>query len=276
MPLPAKEYIKRVTTVPEGFIDELFELYTDDSTVLQTDFVIKLSVVAKWLQAKKRTLVLTLKTTYTRDIDYTIVKPVDIVKKYPRNNNYKEYMLTPDCFKRLAMMSRSKNAELIRTYFIEVEGLFLKYRDQTLVGIQKDLEKIERQDKFKKSIQVKKGYIYIIKASEKEDGLYKIGRSKDLLNRIRTYNTGRAEDIDLLYIYEAPDIYGAEHCVKGFLKEYQKRKYKEVYEADLKMIKDLIKGCANLGAKLTHKQSKTKQAGGYYIVIDKEVPLVPL
>ena len=51
------------------------------------------------------------------------------------HNNYKLYMLTPDCFKRLAMLSRSKNAEMVRTYFIEVEGLFLKYRTQTTEGM---------------------------------------------------------------------------------------------------------------------------------------------
>lgn len=46
MTIPAKEYVKKVTTVPEGFIDELFELY-DERSVLQSDFVIRLNAVAE-------------------------------------------------------------------------------------------------------------------------------------------------------------------------------------------------------------------------------------
>lgn len=256
--------------MPEQFIDELFELYNDDSSTLQTDFVIKLSAVIKWLKSRQDHMVRTLKRSYVDNVDYIITRPNNITKKDNRNNNYKEYLLTPDCFKRLAMMSRSKNAELIRTYFIEVEGLFIKYRDQTLLGMQADLERLHKADRIKRKIEPKSGYLYIVKASEKQDGLYKIGRSKDLIQRLRAYNTGRSEDIDLLYVYQTPDIHGAEICAKGFLKKYQLRKYKEVYQANLALIKDLIGSCARIGAKLVHRNSKERMTGGYYIVIDSD------
>ena len=96
--ISAKSYIKKFTTVPESFIDELFEFYNTENAVLQTDFVIKLSVVAKWLNARKDHLVETLKKSYKNGIDYNVIKPVDFVRKNSHVNHYKEYMLTPDCF----------------------------------------------------------------------------------------------------------------------------------------------------------------------------------
>ena len=91
-----------------------------------------------------------------------------------------------------------------------------------------------------------------------------------LLNKIfiyKNYDTGRADDIELLYTYQANDVVGAEGCLKAYLKKYQYRKYKEVYQADLSMIKEFTKSCSNIGAKLIQNQSKTKMKGGYYIVL---------
>ncbi|NBX50662.1 hypothetical protein EBT25_12165 [bacterium] len=36
---------------------------------------------------------------------------------------------------------------------------------------------------------------------------------------------------------------GTEACVKALMKKYQLRKYKEVYQANLEMIKNLIEKC---------------------------------
>jgi hypothetical protein len=188
-------------------------------------------------------------------------------KKDPRANNNKQYLITPDCFKRLAMLSRSKNAEMVRTYFIEIENMFLKYRDQTLEGMQHEIERLERNQKPKNGVEPKEGYLYIVRASEHKDGLVKIGRSKDLISRLGNYNSGRADDIEVLYTYQVPDIVGAEGCVKALLKKYQYRKYKEVYQADVDMIKELLKGCGDLSAKIHYKKQKMEMKGGFYIVL---------
>lgn len=266
MTLSAKEYIKKVTSVPNQFVDELFEFY--DTSTLQTDFVVKLDAICKWLKTRKDTLVKTLKYSYKQHIDYIVAKDPNQQKSTPRANNYKTYLLTPDCFKRLAMMSRSKNAEMVRTYFIEIENMFIKYRDQTLMGMQQDIERLERNNKPKANYEPKQGYLYIIRASEEKDGIYKIGRtSKDLVQRLKNYNTGKADDVEVLYTYQANDVVGAEGCLKAYLKKYQYRKYKEVYQADLSMIKEFMQSCSNIGAKLVHKQVKSTMKGGYYIIL---------
>ena len=267
MTIPAKEYIKKLTTIPEAFVDELFEFYGTDT--MQTDFVIKLDAVGKWLNADKRSIVRTLKHTYTLNIDYIISREPPAIKKSPHANNYKTYLLTPDCFKRLAMMSRGKNAEMVRSYFIEIESLFIKYREQLLEGMQQDIERLERNQKPKGNFDPKPGYLYIIRASENNDSMYKIGRTtKSMIERLRQYNVGKADDIEVLYTYHANDVVAAEACLKAYLKKHQYRKRKEVYEAELPVIKRFLKSCADIGAKLVQKQGKSVMKGGHYIVVD--------
>lgn len=265
--IEAKDYVKKLTTVPEKFIDEFFTLY--DENTMQTDFVVNLNYVSKWLDSYKRNLVDTLVRSYKKGLDYIVTKPVDVKKKDPRHNNYKLYLLTPDCFKRLAMMSRSKNAEMVRTYFIEIENLFIKYRSYMLEGMKKEVEALARNQRTK-NYPTGPGFIYIISAGKK--GLYKIGRTKDLAQRMRNYQSGLADDIDVLYVHRAENISGVEGCVKGWLKEKRYRKYKEVYQADITMIKDLISSCGKIGAKLEFKNTKARFNPGdnHYIVMTKD------
>jgi phage anti-repressor protein/predicted GIY-YIG superfamily endonuclease len=265
--MSAKVYIKRYTTVPESFVDELFEFY--EETTSQTDFVIKLSAIAKWLNTHKQSIVTTLKRSYKIGFDYIVTKPINHIKKDPRSNHYKEYMLSPDCFKRVCMLSKSGNAEMVRTYFIEVEKAFLKYRMQTEEGMKKEIERLERNQRNKAVPSNAPGYIYIIRASTDKDNLYKIGRTKDLQKRLRNYNTGNADDVEVLYVYRTDMIVGTESCVKAWLKEHQYRKYKEVYQADLDMIKKLIESCGEMGAKIMYKKRTTTMKGGYYVVFDE-------
>lgn len=100
-----------------------------------------MDAISKWLSGRKDKLVDTLRRTYRYKLDYIITKPDKLTKLHARANNRKLYLLTPDCFKRLAMMSRSKNAEMIRSYFIEIEG------EQTLEGMRRDIENLERNQR---------------------------------------------------------------------------------------------------------------------------------
>jgi hypothetical protein len=75
----------------------------------------------------------------------------------------------------------------------------------------------------------------------------------------------------VLYTYHANDIVAAEACLKAYLKKYQYRKRKEVYEVALPVIKRFLKSCADVGAKLVQKQGKSVMKGGHYIVVDREL-----
>jgi phage anti-repressor protein len=90
----------------------------------ESDFVIDLEVLAKWLKAEKKHLKETLSNTYINNIDYKVSK-----KEINTGGRKSELiLLTPDCMKRLCMSSRTKKAEEVRTYFIELEKHINKYK----------------------------------------------------------------------------------------------------------------------------------------------------
>ena len=117
-----QNYLKKFSTIDNKFIDDFFSLYKYDTK--DSEFVINLDILIKWLNALKGSLKETLVKSYTKDIDYKIIKnnqgkngrPSDII------------MLTPDCMNRLCMVSRTKKAEEVRTYFIELEKHINQYK----------------------------------------------------------------------------------------------------------------------------------------------------
>ena len=52
--------------------------------------------------------------------------------------------MTSDCFKRLCMLSKSKNAEKVRDYYIRLEELVDKYKDTLLEAKDKDAQYINK------------------------------------------------------------------------------------------------------------------------------------
>lgn len=142
-----------------------------DESTLQTDLVINLDVVAKWLGVRKDNLLQTLRESYKESFDYTAIKAKNPNAKDNRNNNYKLVMITPDTFKRLCMRSRSKKSEQVRTYFIQMESLLIKYREDILRGMETRINDLERNQQPKS--HPKQGFIYVIKASKSLDSVYK-------------------------------------------------------------------------------------------------------
>ena len=222
---------------------------------MQTDFVIDARKVAKWLEISLPELIKTLKKSYRIDIDYILKKGINPNKLDNRNNNYKLTLLTPDCFKRICMLSRSRKGETVRSYFISIEDAFIKHRKQIMDGIIKDL------NEKKPIIESKSGYIYVFQSS---DSVFKIGRSKDLKKRLQTYQTGRSTDIILEYIYKTDHLNEVEGCLKALLKKNQYRKYKELYQVNLDIIKNVIHDCGKLSAKFAIKPNP----GSYFAFID--------
>lgn len=263
-------YIKQMSSIPEKFIDELFEFYDYDS--LQTDMIIDLDRVANWFEIKKSVLIKTLKESYKNNIDYVIRKEANPNKKNSFNNNYKRVLITPDCFKQLAMATRSKKGPTIRMYFIEIENLFIKYRRQTLLGMEQEIGTLERNMKPAKF--AREGYIYVIRASETRDSVYKIGRSKDLQARLRSHRSALADDFEVVYIYHTNDIEAIEKCTHLWLKKFQYRKYREVFQINLQIIKEIIQSCGSTGKivmKLEEKlKTKNKMTGGLYMITERQ------
>jgi len=264
-----KSFLKQYSTIPNAFIDKFLSFYNPDT--IQTDFIINVDQVAEWLGMQKFNIIDTLKKSYRGDIDYTITATTRRTKKYG-GNNYKLVMITPDCFKRLCMRSRTKKAEEVRTYFIQLESLMVRFRSVILKGMDVEIKQLESALK-PKDINDSAGYIYVIKASPEKDNVYKIGRTQNLNKRLATYSVGTVDGIETIYKFRTNSFKKTEACLKLMLKEHQLRKYKEVYQANIDMIKTIIQKCddtVQYTKVYSNVRAERNMTGGYYIVIEKD------
>ena len=253
-------YLKKHTNIDTYFIDTFFGLY--DRQTKQTDFVINLETFTTWLKVRKSTIKSTLINSYTKNIDYKIKKgessggrPKEII------------ILTPDCFKRLTMLSRTKKAEEVRSYFIQLEKHIDKYKDYIIEGLDKQVNTLKNNQKPK--IDPKCGVIYVIRSNKDIEGIYRIGKSKKFKTRKIQHDSSHPDDMEIEYIFETKNIDSVEKCIHLALKERQYRRRKEFFEADIDLIKELLDDCDDLILKGKYKIKNFKQTGGYFLMIDK-------
>jgi len=272
-------HVKRFTTVPEDFVDDLFRLYTPATS--QTDPVIPLDDVAKWLNAPKKSLRTTLYRTYIKGIDYISRKMPNPTKAAGRHgsNNYVMVLLSPDCFKRMCMLSRTKKAEMVRSYFIDVETQFLKYREELMEGLRRDLNPQRAALPPPACKSSGAGYLYIIRATDDDVArLFKVGRTCDVKKRLFSYQTGKAHEVDLLYVLKVSDMKSAEKCVRDHVREFQFRTRREVYQVPIDMLKDIMGKCNAIdGVKKEYMRRQVTRGGSaspqFYAAFSRDLVL---
>ena len=93
----------------------------------------------------------------------------------------------------------------------------------------KSREKIKKLEQNQKpKIYPKRGVIYVFETpNSPQNSLYKIGKTKDLKQRLKSHQSPLSHDINILYYFETEDIDSVEKCAKTFMKKYQYRKYKD-------------------------------------------------
>ena len=258
------EFLKTYTKINNDFINDFFSLYDSKD---KYNFSIDIDVIAKWFEMRKDHIKKTLTESYKENIDYKIIKGnSNGLKGKPKET----ILLTPKCFKLMAMQSRTKKAVQVREYYYELEQVMDQYKEYIIKGLEDKISKLENNQKPK--INPSKGVIYIL---ETADGLghYKVGKTINLKQRLKQYNGDKKDEIIPIYVYETNNIDTVEKCIKTYAKKYQYRKYKEVYKADINMLKELINDCGEFNDKtnLKFKWKSNKQNGGnYYIAIFKD------
>ena len=152
-------------------------------------------------------------------------------------------MLTIDTALKVSMNTGKKGTE-VSNYFIEVNKALLKYKDLIYTKIIKENEKLKLNMNPLK-LNNKKMYIYIIKSqnTEENNNLYKIGKTENIKNRLNSYNSGLANDNELLFWFETDNIDQVEGCLTNLLSKTKYRKNKEVYDITFNELKILIKAC---------------------------------
>jgi hypothetical protein len=82
-----------------------------------------------------------------------------------------------------------------------------------------------------------------------------------------------------IFQYETDDVKQLESCVKVLMKKTQYRKYKEIYQVDLNIIKKTIKKCdkdiEEINKEINKKNNKQK-GGIYYKNVDNDDKLFML
>jgi len=257
-------FLKTYTKINNEFINDFFGLYNAKD---KYNFSINLENIAKWMKTNKSDFKETLVNSYKENLDYKIIKGTSAGKKGKPKDTI---LLTPKCFKLMAMQSRTKKAVEVREYYYELEQVIDQYKEYIIKGLEEKILKLENNQKPK--INPSKGVIYILQTAD-GIGHYKIGKTKDLKKRLNSYNGDKKDDIIPIYIYETEDIDAIEECIKRYGKKYQYRKYKEIYKTDINVLKELINECGEFNEKINLKMKwKTnKQMGGnYFIAVFKD------
>ncbi len=94
--------------------------------------------------------------------------------------------------------------------------------------------------------------------------LYKIGRTINSKTKFSNHNSSSANNIEVIFQFETENIQQVETCLKNKMKPAQYRKYKEIYEVDLDIIKSFIKNCEseiNNSNEIIKKNNKKQKAG---------------
>jgi phage anti-repressor protein len=209
------KFLKKYSVIDDEFIDDYHTFFDEKADELF--WTINLCDIAKWLDIKEEKLKKLLTNNFIKEIDYIIDK-----------KNINNLVLSPKCCKLLCMMSESEKANLIRTYYIDLEKLIIKYKEE----IVNDLDKqINIKNNSKEMFENDKGLIYILKV---KDGLYKLKYISE--NKTKKYK------LPIVFIFKIDyDIEGHIDEIKKNLNEYLYKNKTRTYKIDLELLKNRIK-----------------------------------
>ena len=260
-----KSFLLKNSTIKKTFIEDFYDIIKEDYFELSDKFLINSNKLQIWLNiSSRKDFHDTIKRSYINNVDYIITKQK---KAGTGKSNEKIYMLTPDCAKMILQATKSKRGAEVRKYFVEIEKMLYKYKDLIINKLNSEIKKLHTNQN--PIIKGKKNKIYIFKALNTDQTLYKLGRTKDLKTRFKSHNSPMANDLEVIYEYETKNLELVEDCVKTQMKYAQYRKYKEVYQIDLKIIKKFIKQC-DKNIELVKKYIEQNDEGNYFMLIPSD------
>ncbi len=143
-------------------------------------------------------------------------------------------MVNYSCFEKLAMTGDSKKSEIVRNYFIKIREFI--YEHQELI-----YQSIEN----KKDLNKYRGYesIYFFAVDKRKPDIFKVGRTQDIIQRLRNYNVGRIKEIDLKYYALVNNSVMIEKCIKLKLDKNRVINGREIFKVDADNLKKIIDEC---------------------------------
>lgn len=259
------EFLKKYSDIPNTFIDDFYNImdyrdYDSDKKIIEFEKVIK------WLKINNRYAKKLLVKLYRINIDYNIKKINETIGS--GGHNKKIYYLTINAFKKFCQSIHNEKGNEVRDYFIKVESVLNKYKNYIINGLTEKMDAIKKGRKPK--VNPEKAIIYIFRtANTPENSIYKIGRTQDLTKRLHSHQSSLSEDIEILFYLETDDATSVESCIKTFAKEYQCKKYKEVYEVNIDFLKMLAVKCNNFKIDINQNKKLLDKDKKYFMNISK-------
>jgi hypothetical protein len=190
------KFLKKYSVINDEFIDDYHTFFDEKADELMC--TINLYDIAKWLDIKEEKLRELLINNFMEHIDYIMDK-----------KNFNNLVLSPKCSKLLCMMSESEKANLIRTYHTNLEKLLLKYKEEIVNDLDKQMN---IKNNSKEMFENHKGLIYILKV---KDGLYKLKYISENKNKTKKYK------LPIVFIFKI------DYDIEGHIDEI-KKKFKRV------------------------------------------------
>lgn len=242
-----KDFLKTYTAISGKFIDEYYYFY---ELCENNIFGIESNKVVKYLGLKdQKQFHQRLRESYKLDEDYIIKRFIQQSQKGVKESIY---YLSFDGFEKVCMESRSNKGNSVRDYFITLRKFIEYYRDHFANKIN--------------SLATSNKYVYIILAN-KNKSISKLGRTKNIRDRLKAYATGKDKHPDIQFIMIVNDPKRVENCAKIFLKDSRYRGSQELYKTDIDKIKKLVFECAMMD-KMVAESLKNKTDYDTYIVYD--------
>jgi hypothetical protein len=260
-------FIIKYSFVNTKFVKDFYNIIKEDYIERYSEFLIDSEILRNWLEiSNRRVFNDTIKRSYKKNIDYTIKK----VKKSigSGGQNFEVIILTPEAAKKICLSTNSIIGPQVQQYFLDIEVALYKYKNYIIDGLNNKITQLENNQKPK--INSTKKNIYVFRALNTDLTLYKIGKTINSKTRFSKHNSPLANDLEVIFQYETENIDQVESCIKSYMKLSQYRKYKEIYQVDLDILKKSIKDCdfkINEYNKDIIKYNK-KQKGGYKNTID--------
>jgi len=222
------DLLKKYTNIDTEFINDFFQKFKIGG---ELEFDLKDTKVAKYLGITTQTLRERLSNKYSKKKFY--LEKADFIKVKTGKTSGVTYMLNYQCFERLAMSGDSDQSEVVRNYFVKLREFMTD--NQKLI-----YQAMIHKDDLKKYV----GYecIYFFAVDEKKN-LFKSGHTSDIVARLKNYNVGRIEEVDLKYLVIVKNAKLIENCIKLKLKGKQFLKNREIYEVNPDALKQAIYDC---------------------------------
>ena len=252
--------------INKKFIKDFFGFQKTDQFKDYKPFTINLDDVAYWLNSLKANLKNTLITSYIKDVDFIIIKSLLMANHEQPKYNKETIIITSDTFKMLCMRSKTKKADKVRQYYLDLEKLIDEYKDIIINNLNTKIKVLEND--LKKDDLSQGGHVYIFEEIDQLNDKYiRIGSSNDVKKRMNNHNSSSLHKKKVLYKIKTQNIKQFEKCLQTHFYNFKFKKNKDYYKISNDMIEKAIENCNGIIENFQNDNSN-KTGGGKLKMID--------